>query len=63
MKTGDITYNQAGGKLYKNGSPFLNQIFKNETEAQDYLTKKGLRIMLKKTETPTIITNSLTNQE
>ena len=63
MKTGDITYNQASGKLYKDGSPFLNQIFKNETEAQDYLTKKSLKIILKRTEIPTIITNSLTNQE
>jgi hypothetical protein len=63
MKTGDITYNQASGKLYKDGSPFLNRIFKNETEAQDYLTKKGLKIIFKSTEISTIITKSLTNQE
>jgi hypothetical protein len=58
MKIGDITYNQGSGKLYKDGSPFLNKIFKNETEAQDYLTKKGLKIRLKKTEISEIIANT-----
>jgi hypothetical protein len=47
VKIDNITYNQASGKLYKDGSPYLNRTFKDETEAQDYLIKMGLKLKLK----------------
>ena len=44
MATDDITYNQASGKLYQGGSPYLNHIFMNEAEAEDYLSQVGLHL-------------------
>jgi hypothetical protein len=47
LKIDAITYNQASGKLYQDGSPYLNKTFRDETEAQDYLIKMGLKLKLK----------------
>jgi hypothetical protein len=58
METGDITYNQGSGKLYKGGSPFLNKIFKDEIEAQDYLIKMGLKIAINENTTKTFQENN-----
>jgi len=44
METDDITYNQASGKLYQSGVPLLNQTFRDEVEAEDYLKKAGLKL-------------------
>jgi hypothetical protein len=45
MKTDDITYNQASGKLYQGGMPLLNKTFTSELEAEDYLNKAGLKLL------------------
>ena len=42
MATEDITYNQASGKLYQGGAPYLNRIFIDEAEAENYLKQVGL---------------------
>jgi hypothetical protein len=47
MEIDNITYNQASGKLYQDGSPYLNKTFKDEAEAQDYLIKTGLKLKIK----------------
>ena len=44
MTTDDITYNQASGKLYRDGVPFLSHVFMNEAEAEDYLNQVGLQL-------------------
>jgi hypothetical protein len=44
MATDDITYNQASGKLYQGGVPYLSHIFMNEDEAEDYLNQLGLHL-------------------
>ena len=44
MATDGITYNQSSGKLYQNGVPYLNHIFMNEAEAEDYLNHLGLHL-------------------
>ena len=44
MKTNDITYNRASGKIYQGGVPYINKIFRDENEAEDYLSQVGLHI-------------------
>jgi hypothetical protein len=44
METNDITYNRASGKLYKDGAPYINKIFRDETEAENYLNQVGLHL-------------------
>ena len=40
----DITYNQASGKLYQGGVPYLSHIFANEAEAENFLNQIGLQL-------------------
>lgn len=44
MKTDEITYNQACGKLYQGGVPYISEIFRDEAEANEYLKQKGLQL-------------------
>jgi len=53
MATDDITYNQASGKLYQGGAPYINRIFRDDVEAEDYLNRVGLRLI--KTGQPKIL--------
>jgi hypothetical protein len=46
METNDITYNRASGKIYQGGVPYISKIFRDETEAEDYLSQVGLHIRL-----------------
>jgi hypothetical protein len=46
MEIDNINYNQASGKLYQGGSPYLNKTFRDEAEAQDYLIKMGLKLKI-----------------
>ena len=47
MEIDNVTYNQASGKLYQGGSPYLNKTFKDQAEAQDYLIKIGSKLKIK----------------
>ena len=44
METNDITYNLASGKIYQGGVPYISKIFRDETEAEGYLSQVGLHI-------------------
>jgi len=44
METNEITYNRASGKIYQDGVPYINKIFRDEAEAEDYLSQVGLNI-------------------
>jgi hypothetical protein len=44
METNDITYNRASGKLYQGGAPYISRIFRDEKEAEDYLSQVGLHL-------------------
>jgi len=44
MNTDEITYNQACGKVYQGGMPYISKIFNDEAEADDYLNHVCLHI-------------------
>jgi len=39
METNDITYNRASGKLYQGGIPYISKVFRDEIEAEVYLSQ------------------------
>jgi hypothetical protein len=44
METNDITYNRASGKLYQGGIPYISKVFRDEIEAEVYLSQVGLHV-------------------
>ena len=44
METNDITYNRGNGKIYQGGVPYISKIFRDESEAEDYLSQVGQHI-------------------
>ena len=44
METNEITYNRASGKIYLGGIPYISKIFRDEVEAEEYLSQVGLHL-------------------